>query len=58
MLLITQNKIFPNLSMKKEMATHSSTLAWETPWTENPVGLQSMGSQKSETMTNSNNPFY
>ena len=27
------------------MATHSSTLAWEIPWTEEPGGLQSMGSQ-------------
>ena len=30
------------------MATHSSILAWEIPWTEEPGGLQSMGSQKSE----------
>ena len=30
----------------KEMATHSSILAWEIPWTEEPGGLQSMGSQK------------
>ena len=28
------------------MATHSSILAWETPWTEEPGGLQSMGFQK------------
>ena len=28
------------------MATHSSILAWEVPWTEDPVGLQSMGSQR------------
>ena len=28
------------------MATHSSILAWETPWTEVPGGLQSMGSQR------------
>ena len=28
------------------MATHSSILAWETPWTENPGGLQSMESQR------------
>ena len=28
------------------MATHSSILAWEIPWTEEPVGLQSMGSQR------------
>ena len=30
----------------KEMATHSSVLAWEMPWTEDPDGLQSMGSQR------------
>ena len=29
----------------KEMATHSSILAWEIPWTEEPGRLQSMGSQ-------------
>ena len=33
----------------KEMATHSSILAWRIPWTEEPGGLQSMGSQKSQT---------
>ena len=31
------------------MATHSSILAWEIPWTEEPGGLQSMGLQKSQT---------
>ena len=31
--------------LKKEMATHSSILAWKIPWTEEPGGLQSMGSQ-------------
>ena len=30
----------------KEMATHSSILAWIIPWTEEPGGLQSMGSQR------------
>ena len=30
----------------KEMATHSSILAWEIPWTEEPGRLQSMGSQR------------
>ena len=30
----------------KEMATHSSILAWRIPWTEEPGGLQSMGSQR------------
>ena len=33
-------------SLQKEMATHSSTLAWRIPWTEEPGKLQSMGSQK------------
>ena len=32
---------------KKEMATHSSILAWEIPWTEEPGGLQSMGLKES-----------
>ena len=31
------------------MATHSSILVWEIPWTEEPDGLQSMGSQESDT---------
>ena len=31
--------------LEKEMATHSSILAWEIPWTEEPGGLQSTGSQ-------------
>ena len=34
-------------SLEKEMATHSSILAWRIPWTEEHGGLQSMGSQKS-----------
>ena len=37
------------IPLEKEMATHSSILAWEIPWTEEPGGLQSMGSQKSQT---------
>ena len=32
--------------LEKAMAPHSSTLAWEIPWTEEPGGLQSMGSQR------------
>ena len=32
--------------LEKEMATHSSIVAWEIPWTEEPGGLQSMGSQR------------
>jgi len=34
------------IPLGKEMATHSSILAWKTPWTEEPGGLQSMGSQR------------
>ena len=32
--------------LEKEMATHSSTLAWKIPWTEEPCKLQSTGSQR------------
>ena len=32
--------------LEKEMAIHSSILAWEIPWTEEPDGLQSTGSQR------------
>ena len=32
--------------LEKEMATRSSILAWKTPWTEEPSGLQSLGSQR------------
>ena len=35
--------------LEKEMATHSSILAWENPWTEEPGRLHSVGSQKSQT---------
>ena len=35
--------------LEKEMATHSSVLAWRIPWMEEPGGLQSMESQKSQT---------
>ena len=35
--------------LEKEMATHSSTLAWKFPWTEEPGRLQSMGSQRGWT---------
>ena len=33
-------------TLEKEMATHSSILAWRIPWTEEPGGLQSMGLQR------------
>ena len=36
-------------SPEKETAAHSSILAWEIPWTEEPGGLQSIGSQESQT---------
>ena len=36
-------------SLEKEMATHSSVLAWEIPWTEEPGRLQSMRLQESDT---------
>ena len=32
--------------LEEDMATHSSILAWEIPWTEEPGGLQSMGLQR------------
>ena len=35
--------------LEKEMATHPSVLAWDIPWTEESGGLQSMGSQRSQT---------
>ena len=35
--------------LEKEMATHSSTLAWKIPWTEEPDRLQSMGFAKCQT---------
>ena len=35
--------------LEEGMATHSGILAWRTPWTEEPGGLQSMESQKSRT---------
>ena len=37
--------------LEKEMATHFSILAWKIPWTEELVGLQSMGSQKESDTT-------
>jgi hypothetical protein len=38
--------IVNTISLEKEMATHSSIVAWKTPWTEDPGRLQSMGSQR------------
>ena len=36
--------------LEKKMATHSSILTWEIPWTEDPDRLQSMGSQESDML--------
>ena len=36
-------------SLEKGMTTHSSILAWRIPWTEEPGGLKSMGSQRVKT---------
>ena len=38
--------MFAVLHTEKAMAPHSSTLAWKIPWTEEPGGLQSMGSHR------------
>ena len=37
---------FPLHALEKEMATHSSILAWRIPWAEEPGGIQSTGSQR------------
>ena len=37
--------------LEEEMATHSSNLCWEIPWTEKPGGLRSMGSQRESDTT-------
>ena len=39
-------------SLEKEMTTHSSAVAWEIPWTEQPGGLQSMGLQSRTRLSN------
>ena len=39
-------RVTEDQSLEKEMATHSSILAWKISWTEEPGGLQSMGSQR------------
>ena len=45
----------PEDPLEKEMAIHSSILAWKIPWTEEPGGLQSMGSQESDMTEQVNN---
>ena len=44
MILLEYNHF--GTTMEKRMATHSSILAWRIPWTEEPGGLQSTGSQR------------
>ena len=41
------------VSLEKEMATHSSIFAWRISWTEEPDGLQSMGSQSGKHLNDS-----
>ena len=43
--------------LKEEMATHSIILAWKIPWTEEPSGLQSMGSKESDTTEQEKNIY-
>ena len=38
--------------LEREMATHSSLLAWRNPWMEEPGGLQSMGLQSQARLSN------
>ena len=49
-LLVMQETLVRSLDweypLEKEMATHSTTLAWKIPWTEEPGSLQTMGSQR------------
>ena len=44
--------------LEKEMTTHSTVLAWEIPWTEEPGELQSMELQESHTQLHKTNVFY
>ena len=43
--------------LEKEMATHSSTLAWRIPWMEKPCRLQSMKSQRQTQLTSLTNEY-
>ena len=45
-------------SLEKGMATQSCILAWKVSWTEEPGGIQSMGSQESETTQQLNHIYY
>ena len=44
--LVAQMALGQEYPLEKGMATHSNILAWRTPWTEEPGGLQSMGLQR------------
>ena len=44
--MTTRNALGYFIAPEREMATHSSILAWKIPWMEEPGGLQSMGSQR------------
>ena len=46
MLFEMKKRILQTPGMEKEIVTHSSILAWRIPWTEDPGGLQSTGSQR------------
>ena len=46
--MFVNNYITLSSKMEKEMATHSSILAWRIPWTEEPGELQSLGLQESD----------
>ena len=45
-IYVMHNMYIYTYILEKEMVTHSSILAWRIPWTEEPGGLQSMGSQR------------
>ena len=46
LLLYKVNQLSGYHTLEKEVAPHPSSLAWETPWTEEPGGLQSVGSHR------------
>ena len=48
----TQLSDFTFTHFEKDMATHSSVLSWEIPWTEEPGGLQFVGSQSRTRLSN------
>ena len=47
---LTRGPLYLFLLLEKEMATHSSTLAWRIPWTDEPGGLQSRGWKETGTI--------